>query len=99
MSKVVVEKEMGYTQAEFHRVLPKALGSEDYATANEGREIVFVQDGTRLTITLSEQKIRSITPLMRLPYMEVGFVFEGFTDETLAAFRAKLDRSFQKGGG
>jgi len=99
MSKVVVEKEMGYTQAEFHRVLPKALGSGDYKTTLEGREIVFENGKTRLTITLSDQKIRSITPLMRIPYMEVSFIFEGFTTEGLEAFRKKLDRSFQKGGG
>ncbi len=99
LGKVVVEKEMGYTQAEFYRILPKALGSSDYETANGGREILFEQAGARLKITLSEEKIRTITPLMRIPYMEVTFTFEGFAEEGLADLRRRLDRSFQKGGG
>jgi len=99
LGKVVVEKEMGYTQAEFHRVLPKALGSSDYETAKDGRDIVFEQAGKRLHIVLSEEKIRSITPLMRIPYMEVTFTFEGFSEEGLSDLRRRLDRSFQKGGG
>lgn len=99
MPKVVVEKQMGYTRAEFLRILPKALGGEAFSLNADGRTIEHDGGQGRLTIVLSEEKMREITPLVRLPYMDVRFEFSGYADDDLKAFRKRLDRSFQKGGG
>ena len=99
MSKVVVEKQMGYTRSEFLRVLPKALGSDTFTQSVDGKTIEYGSGKGRLVITLSEERVREITPLVRIPYMDVTFEFNDFADDDLTVFRKRLDRSFQKGGG
>ena len=99
MPKVVVEKQMGYTRSEFLRVLPKALGGDAFTQSTDGNTIEYDSGNGRMVITLSKERVREITPLVRIPYMDVTFVFEDFGNGDLVAFRKRLDRSFQKGGG
>lgn len=92
----IVDKEMGYSRAEFMRLLPKAVAGGDISV--DGR-VVRVAVGDRLLrIDLSEESVRRLGHF-RLPVIHVRLTFSGYSE---AERRAALDRfwtTYQKGGG
>jgi hypothetical protein len=89
-------RELGLTHAEFFRFLPPAISPHRF-TVEENT--VRIADGDRtVTIELGPQQRRSIASL-RLPYLEASFTFLGFSAEERAAFMARFERYFQRGGG
>ena len=89
-------RELGLTHAEFFRFLPPAISPHRF-TVEENT--VRIADGDRtVTIELGPQRYRSIASL-RLPYLEAGFTFSGFSAKERAAFMARFERYFQRGGG
>lgn len=91
-------RDMGYSVAEFFRILPSAVGGHDYQL--EGDKIVVrPADGTReLVLRISRLPERKIG-MIRIPRIEVDFSFHNFTAEQRKAFLAAFDRSYQRGGG
>lgn len=89
-------RELGLTHSEFFRSLPPAIDHRPF-TVDGGR--VTIEDGDRVVIIdLGPQQHRSIASLS-LPYVETTFTFSGYTAAELAAFMARFERYFQRGGG
>ena len=87
---------MGLTHAEFFRDLPAALEYRDYTVVGDHVQIPL---GDRVVaIELGAQRARTIASLT-LPYTEVSFEFDGFTDAELEQFMHRFDLTFQRGGG
>ena len=92
----VVHKEMGYTHAEFMRLLPKAVGGAAMQVTGSKIE---VREGERsLRIELGEEGERRIANL-RLPMTPVNLVFSGYGDAEIEAALDRFWRAYQKGGG
>ena len=79
---------------EFRRTLRRALPAAEI-TENGGTITIREGDGT-LEITLSAERQRKIG-LLALPVITARFHYSGYDDP--AAHLARLDISFQRGGG
>ncbi len=91
---LTVEKEMAIERHEFRRTLRRALAGA--RIADDG-DTITVREGTgTLEITLSSRPERRIG-LLALPVLAARFRYSGYDDP--AAHLARLDISFQRGGG
>ena len=91
---LTVEKEMAIERHEFRRTLRRALPE---ARISEDGDTITVREGTgTLEITLSPRPERRIG-LLALPILAVRFHYSGYDDP--ARHLARLDVSFQRGGG
>ncbi|MDE0389122.1 MAG: hypothetical protein OXI75_10530 [Rhodospirillales bacterium] len=89
-----VEKEMATDRREFRRTLRRALSE---AQIGEDGDTITVREGDgTLEITLSNDRERGIG-LLKLPVLTARFHYSGYDDP--AAHLARLDISFQRGGG
>ena len=96
MSFGTLEKDMQLTPAEFAKRVPNALKGYAWETTSTGYRAV---DGScTLEIDVEEQEPRRIA-LLTLPRCSVTLRFDGFSDEEQAAFLARFERIYQKGGG
>ena len=91
---LTVEKEMATDRREFRRTLRRALPQAEIA--EEGDTITVREGGGSLEITLSPERRRSIG-LLSLPVITARFHYSGYDDP--AQHLARLDISFQRGGG
>lgn len=100
MSKVSMfglDREMGYTRREFFKQVPRTFKEHRYAQRDDG---VTVELGSgRVDIRVGPQQQRQITPMMRLPYLEVSIRFSDVDEAAQRDFMRLFDTSFQKGGG
>ena len=92
----VVHKEMGYTHAEFLRLLPKALNGA--ALHVEGNRITVDDSTRRLLIEIGPESERRIANF-RLPITPVSLAFAGYSEAEVEAALERFRRVFQKGGG
>lgn len=91
-----VDKEMGYTHADFLRLLPKAIGTADMRPDGN---VIHISDGSRrLRIELSEETVRHLGHF-RLPVTFVRLIFSGYSDAERAAALDRFWKTYQKGGG
>jgi len=92
-----VRKEMGFSRAEFLRILPRfAAGLETQVSGNR----IALSDGKRrVQIILGKEQERALGPIFRLPYTEVEIVLTGYGQAERESFLARFDRHFFKGGG
>ena len=96
-SRTVV-KDMALTEADFQRLLPKALAGWDYRL--DGATGVQAGDAERgVAITLSPLPARTLGGLLVLQRSRVEITFRGLTDAERAAFLKQFDQAFQRGGG
>ena len=93
---ITIDKEMGISHREFFRILPGALGTDDYTI--DGNQITVGEGNGRLEIILSAETRRRIA-LLTLPVTHVRLRFVGYGAEQAAAALATFDRAFQRGGG
>ena len=91
---LTVEKEMATDGREFRRTLRRALPEAEIA--EDGDTITVREGGGTLEITLSHERERKIG-LLALPVITARFHYSGYDDP--AAHLARLDISFQRGGG
>lgn len=92
----LVHKEMGYTHAEFLRLLPKALNG---AAQQADGDTITVDDGARrLQIELGRESERRIGNI-RLPVLPVDLTFTGYSEAEVEATLGRFWRVFQRGGG
>lgn len=92
----VVDKEMGYTHADFLRLLPKAVaGAEIRMDGN----VAQVSDGQRqLRIELSEETVRRLGNF-QIPVTHVRLTFSGYSDAERQRALDRFWKAYQKGGG
>ena len=91
---LTVEKEMAIERQEFRRTLRRALPA---ARIVEDGDTITVREGDgTLEITLSPRPERRIG-LLALPVLAARFHYSGYDDP--AGHLARLDISFQRGGG
>ena len=92
----VFVKEMGINHADFFRILPKALGTDDYAQTGTGA--VLEGGGKRLEISLGPVGKRTIA-LLALPVTMVTMRFTGYGEAELDEAMERFDLYFRRGGG
>jgi hypothetical protein len=88
--------DMSISREDFVRLLPVALGLSPY----EEKDGLFTgRDGLRhwkLQLTpLADHRLGR----MVLPRHRIEFSFEGYGEDEIAAFMARFQRGFQRGGG
>ena len=91
-----IEKEMGYTHADFFRLLPRAMGDNPYEI--NGLEINCSLPSGSLKITLGEERKRELV-LVVMPCMHVTFEYENVDDEDRERFIKYFELRFMKGLG
>lgn len=89
-------REMGLTHADFHRLLPAAMGEHPYRVEGN-RVLAEVADG-RLQIVIGPPLVREIASI-QLPYCVVSFTFENVSEPQQRAFKEHFDLYFRRGGG
>jgi len=87
---------MGITHAEFFRLIPIALGTDQYSVSANG--IKMTNGDTAVDIALGPEGIRQIA-LLVVPRTSVRLTLEGFSGAATDEFMVKFDRAFQRGGG
>ena len=91
---VTFEKEMAIERHEFRRTLRRAL--PDAQIVEDGDTITVRDENGTLEIALSHERVRRIA-LLALPVLTARFRYCGHEDP--AGHLARLERSFQRGGG
>jgi hypothetical protein len=91
----VIEKDMSLSAAEFFRDLPRALPA-GYRV--DGRCVTFVDGLRRAEIAVVEEGERRIAALA-LPRIKVRIELAGFDGAEAAAFLARFEQAYQRGGG
>jgi len=87
---------MGYTHADFFRLLPRAMGGYPYEIS--GLEINCKLPSGSLRITLGEEQERRMV-LVIMPYTQVTFEYQDVSDEDREAFIKHFELRFMKGLG
>jgi hypothetical protein len=96
MTAQVLSRQMGITHADFFRLLPQVLAGRCWR--RNGATVVVTEGHRRLRIQLAPEAERRMASL-RLPVTRVSLAFDGYTEQDSAAFMARLERYFQRGGG
>lgn len=91
-----IEREMTITHADFHRLLPKALGNINFTVDND--RIEFKIDDGKVTIHLQPESTRSIGALV-LPVTHIKFILENINDASRNEFFSQFDLAYHRGGG
>ena len=92
-----LDREMGFTEAEFMNLLPKALTRYNYHI--DGHHItVSFGDGTA-TIDIGEERERVLSPFVRLALLPVRIAFHGVNTVHQRQFMARFDAVYMKGLG
>ncbi len=92
-----LDREMGYSHREFFRQAPRTFKDHDFSL--EADRIVVALGTGAVQIHVGPERVRQITPAMRLPYIEVSIRFTGVDEDEQSEFMHLFDRSYQKGGG
>lgn len=96
MQKIAFSREMGFTRAEFDRILPSALNNRSYDV--NGSHVTSMIDGGTMQLIISEQKFRKIASIS-LPYLCIDFSFEKLTEQQVEQTMLFFDLRYQRGGG
>jgi hypothetical protein len=87
---------MGINHRDFFRILPKALGTEDYERMGDR---VRLENGDKnLDISLGPEGRRTIA-LLSLPVTRVTLQFTNYGEAELADAMARFDLYYRRGGG
>ena len=93
----IARNDMGITHSDFQRIFPRLI--EDCKNFIVGTETtVNWSSGQKLTVYVSKEKIRNIA-VLRIPYVDLRFVFVGFLLHDVERFMVRFDLAFHKGGG
>ncbi|MGA3398967.1 MAG: hypothetical protein ABSC95_07080 [Acetobacteraceae bacterium] len=92
---VTLRFEMGCVAEEFHRRLP-AVASVEYDTMLA--QFSHVEDGRSWRLRLIDPRERRIAAV-RLPVVDVEFVFQGYTQAEIDLIMARFFAHFRRGGG
>lgn len=96
---VAFEREQGFTENEWQRCLPGAVGPHALALPAPGQAMVTLADGLgTMHLEWTVLPPRRIA-LLSLPRLRVGFRFDGVPAEARRAFMRHFDLYTQRGGG
>jgi len=87
---------MGITHRDFFRLLPFAIGTDQFSTSDTG--ISLIDGGRSVEIELGPEENRQIA-LLAIPTTAVKLTLEGFSDSEAEIFMINFDRAYQRGGG
>lgn len=87
---------MGFTRAEFMRILPAALHDYPYTLHDDVIQIDVA--GQVLLIRIGEQQMRRVA-LLALPYLPVTFDYAQVDEVSFKTFLKQFDLYYRKGGG
>ena len=90
------ERELGCTERDWLRWLPSAIGTRPHQLL-EGQASVSFEPGA-LSLSWRENEPLRIA-LIRMPRLQVQFVFEGLSDARRHGFMQRFDLHMQRGGG
>lgn len=89
-------REMSITHKEFFRLLPRAVNGAP--VARRGNQADIATGAGRVKFTLAPESVRKLG-LMEFPMTPVTIEFNGFSPSDQAAFLARFDLAYQRGGG
>lgn len=92
-----VKKEMGITHKEFFRIFSQVMAGRDYQIS--GQQIICNEASKRLDVSISDEQVRRIGPLLRLPVTHVELNFFGYSDADRVAYLEWFDMNYFRGGG
>ena len=92
----VFVKEMGIDHADFFRILPQALGTDDYEVT--GTSVVMRDGDKRFDISLGAEGKRTIA-LLNLPVTIVTIRLVNYDEAELASALKRFDLYYRRGGG
>ena len=89
-------REMSITHRDFFRLLPRAVNGAP--VTRRGNQADIATGAGQVKITLAPESVRKLG-LMEFPVTPVTIEFNGFSQTEQAAFLARFDLAYQKGGG
>jgi hypothetical protein len=90
-------RQYGLSHADLARILPRFMpGTAPTVTGNT--YVFSLAAGQAVSLAVGPEQERRLG-LLRMPFVDLTFGYEGLDAGERAAFRARFDRSFQKGGG
>lgn len=92
------ERDMGYNEKEFFRVLPAAIGDYQHSVAGNTIHIKHPDNDQALELRITPLPDRRLG-LIRIQHIDVQFLFSNMTPEQRNQFMFRFDRRFQRGGG
>ena len=97
MADQVISKQMGVSHKEFFYFLKNTIQGAPYTF--DGTHVIIPRTRGHVEIKISEEKLRVISDLVKLPYTDVEVRFMDVTDEDKKAFLFRFKWCFQRGGG
>ena len=92
------ERDMGYNEKEFFRVLPAALGEYQFSRKGDLININHPDNQHQLQLKLCALPDRQLGAF-RIERIGVQFTFSNMDEKQRLAFMRRFDRRFQRGGG
>lgn len=92
------ERDMGYNEKEFFRVLPTAVGEYQFSRKDDLVEIIHPDNLHQIALSLSALPDRQLGAL-RIQRMGVQFTFSHMDEHERLKFMQHFDSRFQRGGG
>ena len=92
------QRDMGYSEKEFFRVLPAALGSFVYHREGDRLHIHRPDDSPALELRIEALPDRRLGAF-RIERIAVEFLFSDMSAQQRSEFMSRFDRHFQRGGG
>lgn len=92
------ERDMGYNEKEFFRVLPSAIGEYKHIQDGSTVHISHAKNNHVLELLISPLPDRQLGAF-RIQHIDVQFSFSNMTEEQRNQFMYRFDRRFQRGGG
>lgn len=94
----IFERDMGYNEKEFFRVLPAAVGEYQFSRNENSIEITHHDNQHLIKLDLSALPDRLLGSI-RIQRMGVQFSFSNMDDKERRKFMQRFDSRFQRGGG
>ncbi len=92
------ERDMGYNEKEFFRVLPAAVGDYQHIVSGDTVHISHPDNDQTLKLRITPLPDRCLG-LIRIQHIDVQFSFLNMTEDQRNQFMHRFDRRFQRGGG
>ena len=97
MDAPTISKQMGVSHKEFFYFLGKAIQGADYEVRDN--LVIIPRASGHVEITISEEKLRVLSPIVQLPYTDVEVRFRDVPEADREAFLFRFKWCFQRGGG
>ena len=93
-----LQREMGISHREFHRLLPLAVPGFQILGSGDAIRVEQIGGNQVLEISLAAERQRRLGMLV-LPVTDVRLRFSGFDEQALQRFIKRFELAYQRGGG